>query len=113
MMTDEQFEKMLEKLEDRRSDNLRAVLESVLPAREDRERLIKIEGQLELSTKLMSVTRAEDLVKIENTKKTADAAHRRLDSQFIFLVSTVIITVGGMILTAIYAVFHAGPIKGW
>lgn len=107
-MTDDQFEKMLERMEDRRSENLRAILQAILPAREDRDRLIKIEGQLELSTRLMTMTRAEDLAKIDNADKKAAAAHRRIDAHFIWSAATVIVTVGGMVLTAIYTYIKMG-----
>lgn len=107
-MTDDQFEKMIDRMEDRRTENLKAVIQAILPAREDRDRLIRMEGQIELATKLMSMTRAEDLVKIENADNKAAAAHRRLDSQFKWTVGTVIITVGGMILTALFAYMKMG-----
>lgn len=107
-MTDDQFEKMLERMEDKRTENLKSVIFSIIPLREDRDRLIKIEGQIELSTKLMSMMRAEDLIKIEVADKKAAAAHKRLDAQFTFILSTVVITIGGMILTAIFVYAKMG-----
>ncbi|HYE22175.1 MAG TPA: hypothetical protein VD998_01145 [Verrucomicrobiae bacterium] len=101
-MTDDQFETMMERLEDRRSNNLREILAAILPSRDDRDRLIRIEGELRALTNLMGTTRTEDLNKIELANKKADAAHRRIDSQFLWSVGTIIVTVGGMLLTALF-----------
>jgi len=101
-MTDDQFEKMMERLEDRRSKNLSDILNAILPAREDRERLIKIEAKIESSIGLMSAIRSEDLAKITQADAKASAAHRRLDAHFYWSVGTIVVTVGGMILTALF-----------
>lgn len=106
-MTDDQVEKMLENLENRRSQNLREILSAILPAREDRDRLIKIEGKVEAAMTLMVTMRTEDLSKIDSSDKKAVAAHRRLDNQFAFLVTTCIVTVGGLILTALFVFIKA------
>lgn len=107
-MTDEQFEKMIMRLEDRRSENFKSVIEAFLPAREDRDRLIRMEGQIDAATRMMAAMRSEDLVKIEEASRRGAAAHRRLDTQFIFMLGTGIITIGGMLLTALFVYIRMG-----
>ena len=102
MMSEEQFFRMMQKLEDSRSQNLREVLAAVMPAREDRDRLIRMEGQLNAQLALTSSMRTEDLAKISEADTKAAAAHRRIDGMSKWINSGAVITVGGMILTALF-----------
>lgn len=102
MMSEEQFFRMMQKLEESRSQNLREVLAAVMPAREDRDRLIRMEGQLAASFTLTSSMRTEDLAKISDAETKAVAAHRRIDAMSKWINGGVMVTVGGMLLTALF-----------
>lgn len=102
MMSEEQFFRMMQKLEDSRSQNLREVLSAVMPAREDRDRLIRMEGQLNAQLTLTTSMRTEDLAKISEADTKAAAAHRRIDAMGRWINGGVLVTVSGMILTALF-----------
>ena len=101
-MTPEQFEGMLDRQEERRTQNLREILSALVPSVQDRERLIKIEGKIETAILLGQANRASDLEKIKTAEAKADAAHRRADGILRWVITSVLATVGGMLLTALF-----------
>src|SRR3990167_11054467 len=95
----EQFEKFLEKMEDKRNLNLRELLNAIIPIQSDRERLIRMEETMKNTMLLMNSMRTEDLLKIGDSNTKAIAAHRRIDSVSKASIIGNMITIGGMILT--------------
>lgn len=101
-MPNEDFERMIEKLEEKRNANLTALITALLPTQGDRERLIKIEAKVETALLLANTTRTEDLKKISDADTRAVAAHRRIDGVLRWVIGSSLITVGGMLLTALF-----------
>lgn len=107
-MDAEQFENMLERQEERRNQNLKEILTALLPTMQDHERLIKIEAKVETVILLANSNRTADLEKISLADKKADAAHRRVDTSLKWVMGTMLITIGGMLLTALYVYAKMG-----
>ncbi len=102
MLTDSQFEKLLERQDKRYMDFLQAVL----PSREDRDRLIKIETTQQNTMLLMSTTRSEDLLKIGAADTKATKAHTRIDSVARWAIVSYITTFGGVLLSVFFFLSH-------
>lgn len=108
MITPEQFEQMMDRMENNRNNNLRQILQAFMPAQEDRERLIKIEAKVETVILLGNANRNSDLEKITSADRKAEAAHKRVDGTLRWTIGSSLITVGGMILTALFVYIKSG-----
>lgn len=102
MMSEEQFFRMMTKLEEHRSNNLKEVLSAILPAREDRDMLITIKATQDSQMQLITAMRTHDTDKLAKAEAKAQAAHNRIDGMAKWVNGGVIVTVGGMILTALF-----------
>lgn len=108
MLSEEQLFRMIQKLEESRTNNLREVIAALLPARQDRDMLITIKANQESQMSLLTSMRNEDLKKIAESDIKAAAAHRRIDGMSRWINGSVIVTVGGMILTALFVYIRVG-----
>lgn len=105
---DKEMMNFFEKLEEKRNANISSLLSALLPSQGDRERLIKIEAKVEMGLLLQNTTRTEDLKKIADADTRAAAAHRRIDGVARWAVVSNLVTVGGMILTALFVYMRRG-----